>query len=211
MPNIDYTPAVFAAVKAHAESATDAAMKIADKTERNAKLDEVLVGIQAALIGTPDNPGAHAEQAGEVKKAFRSLQKEVVRRRIVNEGVRIDGRGAADLRPLSAEVGLLDTAHGTGLFQRGETQVLSVTTLAMPRMEQMLDTITLETKKKYMVRLICKAVAHSFPYPILFFVKRSQPGIEPIEFLVLRFFHVPVGDRIHCLGQTSRRGTSHAD
>ncbi len=150
MPNIDYTPAVYASVKAHAESDTDAAMKIADKTDRNNKLDEILVGIQVALIGTPEKPGVHAEQAGEVKKAFRSLQKEVVRRRIVNEGVRIDGRGPTDIRALSAEVGVLDTAHGSSLFQRGETQVLDVATLAMPRMEQMLDTITLETKKKYM-------------------------------------------------------------
>ena len=85
-----------------------------------------------------------------MKKAFRSLQKEVVRSRIVNEGVRIDGRGTADLRPLSAEVGILPTAHGTGLFQRGETQVLSVATLGMPRMEQMLDTITLDERKRYM-------------------------------------------------------------
>jgi polyribonucleotide nucleotidyltransferase len=150
MPNIDYTPSVYAAVKAHAETATAAAMAIADKTERNAKLDEINADIVATLIGTVDQPGVHAEQAGEVKKAFRSLQKEVVRHRIVTEGVRIDGRGPTDIRPLSAEVGVLDTAHGTGLFQRGETQVLSVATLAMPRMEQMLDTITLETKKKYM-------------------------------------------------------------
>src|SRR5438445_2462580 len=150
MPNVDYTPAVYDAVKAHAEADTDAAMKIADKTDRNAKLDDILVGIQVALIGTPEKPGVHAEQAGEVKKAFRSLQKEVVRRRIVNEGVRIDGRGPTDIRALSAEVGVLDSAHGSSLFQRGETQVLDVATLAMPRMEQMLDTITLETKKKYM-------------------------------------------------------------
>jgi polyribonucleotide nucleotidyltransferase len=150
MPNVDYSPAVYDAVKAHAESATAAAMAIADKTARNDRLDEILADIVVALVGTADQPGAHAEQAGEVKKAFRSLQKEVVRRRIVNEGVRIDGRGPTDIRPLSAEVGLLDTAHGTGLFQRGETQVLSVSTLAMPRMEQMLDTITLETKKRYM-------------------------------------------------------------
>jgi polyribonucleotide nucleotidyltransferase len=150
MPNVDYTPAVYASVKAHAEAETDAAMKIADKTDRNNKLDEILVGIQVALIGTPERPGVHAEQAGEVKKAFRSLQKEVVRRRIVNEGVRIDGRGPTDIRSLSAEVGVLETAHGSSLFQRGETQVLDVATLAMPRMEQMLDTITLETKKKYM-------------------------------------------------------------
>jgi polyribonucleotide nucleotidyltransferase len=73
-----------------------------------------------------------------------------VRTRIVNEGRRIDGRGTSDLRPLSAEVGLIPTAHGTGLFQRGETQVLSVTTLGMPRMEQMLDTIGVDDKKRYM-------------------------------------------------------------
>jgi polyribonucleotide nucleotidyltransferase len=150
MPNVDYSPEVFAAVKAHAESTTGAAMSIADKNARNEKLDEIQADIVTALVGTVDQPGVHAEQAGEVKKAFRSLQKEVTRRRIVNEGVRIDGRGPTDIRPLSAQVGLLDTAHGTGLFQRGETQVLSVATLAMPRMEQMLDTITLETKKSYM-------------------------------------------------------------
>ena len=65
-----------------------------------------------------------------------------MRHRIVNEGVRIDGRGVADLRPVSAEVGVLPTAHGSGLFQRGETQVLNVCTLAMPRMNQLLDTLT---------------------------------------------------------------------
>ena len=85
-----------------------------------------------------------------MKKALRSLQKQVVRSRIVNEGVRIDGRGITDIRPLSAEIGVLPTAHGTGLFQRGETQVLSVTTLGMPRMEQMLDTITTDERKRYM-------------------------------------------------------------
>jgi len=150
MPNVDYSPEVYAAVKAHAESATAGAMAIADKNARNEKLDEIQADIVATLVGTVDQPGVHAEQVGEVKKAFRSLQKEVTRRRIVNDGVRIDGRGPTDIRPLSAQVGLLDTAHGTGLFQRGETQVLSVATLAMPRMEQMLDTITLETKKSYM-------------------------------------------------------------
>jgi polyribonucleotide nucleotidyltransferase len=78
------------------------------------------------------------------------LQKEIVRDRIVKEGVRIDGRGVADLRPLEAEIGVIPTAHGTGLFQRGETQVLSVTTLGMPRMEQMVDSIGTEDRKRYM-------------------------------------------------------------
>ena len=77
----------------------------------------------------------------QIKAAFRSLTKAIVRKRIVEEGVRIDGRGTRDIRPLSAEVGVLPSAHGSGLFQRGETQVLNVTTLGMPRMEQMLDTL----------------------------------------------------------------------
>jgi polyribonucleotide nucleotidyltransferase len=150
MPAIDYTPAVYEAVKHHAETAAAEAMGIADKTDRNTRLDQVQADLIVTLVGDVDTPGPHFEAAGEVKKAFRSLQKEVTRRRIVNDGARIDGRGPADLRPLSAEVGVVETAHGTGLFQRGETQVLSVTTLGMPRMEQMLDTITLDDKKRYM-------------------------------------------------------------
>ena len=86
----------------------------------------------------------------EVKAAFKDLTKKVIRRRVVNEGVRIDGRGTTDLRPVTAEVGVIPTAHGSGLFQRGETQVLNVLTLGMPRMDQMLDTISPETKKRYM-------------------------------------------------------------
>src|SRR4029077_15283932 len=73
-----------------------------------------------------------------------------VRKRIVDEGVRIDGRGAADIRPLSAEVHLIPTAHGSALFQRGETQVLNITTLGMPRMDQLLDTIGIDDRKRYM-------------------------------------------------------------
>ena len=80
---------------------------------------------------------------------MRSLTKRLVRQRIVKEGVRIDG-GPKDLRPLSARVGIIPTAHGSGLFQRGETQVLNVTTLGMPRMDQMLDTIGTDDKKRYM-------------------------------------------------------------
>src|SRR5207253_4825657 len=85
--------------------------------------------------------GEDPDREKEIKAAVRSLTKELVRRRIVDEGKRMDGRGATDLRPLSAEVGIVPTAHGTGLFQRGETQVLTVTSLGMPRMAQMLDTI----------------------------------------------------------------------
>ncbi|MGH8976512.1 MAG: polyribonucleotide nucleotidyltransferase, partial [Acidimicrobiia bacterium] len=150
LPALDYTDEIYAAVKSHAESRTAETMKIADKTDRNARLAEVEAETLVALTGSGDAPGRYPEEATAVKRAFRSLQKAVTRSRIVNEGERIDGRGPADIRALSAEVGIVPTAHGTGLFQRGETQVLSVTTLGMPRMEQMLDTITLDEKKRYM-------------------------------------------------------------
>jgi polyribonucleotide nucleotidyltransferase len=149
-PQIDYTPEVFEAVEKHVGEDVRSAMGVADKHDRNTRLDEIEAELLTALVGTPEVPGALHDRATHVKRAFRALQKKVVRSRIVNDGVRIDGRGPTDIRALSAEVGVVPTAHGTGLFQRGETQVLSVTTLGMPRMEQMLDTITTDEKKRYM-------------------------------------------------------------
>jgi polyribonucleotide nucleotidyltransferase len=149
-PAIDYSDEVYAAVSEHAKASTAEAMAISDKHDRNARLDEIQEELLIGLVGTDAIPSKFAGEGTAVKRAFRSLQKELVRSRIVNEGVRIDGRGPADLRPLSAETGVLPTSHGDGLFQRGETQVLSVVTLGMPRMEQMLDTITLDDKKRYM-------------------------------------------------------------
>src|SRR5213078_2656393 len=84
------------------------------------------------------------------KPAVRGLVKKLVRKRIVDEGIRIDGRGPKDIRPVSAQVGVIPTAHGSGLFQRGETQVLNITTLGMPRMDQLLDTLGVDEKKRYM-------------------------------------------------------------
>ncbi len=147
-PRFDYDSDVFDAVADSVRDETATAMAIADKTERNTRLDEIESAVIAELAGTADAP--FADRAGPVKKAFRALQKQVVRRRIVEDGVRIDGRSTADIRPLSADIGLIPTAHGTGLFQRGETQVLSVATLGMPRMEQMLDTIGIDDRKRYM-------------------------------------------------------------
>ncbi|MBM3674577.1 MAG: polyribonucleotide nucleotidyltransferase [Actinobacteria bacterium] len=148
--HVDYADEVFEAVAGESRDSTADAMAIADKTERNDRLGEIQAALVASLVGTDDAPGVFYGRGGEVKKAFRSLQKQVVRSRIVNEGLRIDGRGTADLRPLSAEVGLVNAVHGSGLFQRGETQVLSVITLGMSRMEQMLDTLGLEDRKRYM-------------------------------------------------------------
>src|SRR6185312_3651979 len=93
---------------------------------------------------------ALAERSQEFSAAWKSLQKKVMRRRVIEQGVRLDGRGATDIRPLSAEVGVLPRAHGSALFSRGETQVLNVTTLGMLRMTQMIDTLDPEDTKRYM-------------------------------------------------------------
>jgi polyribonucleotide nucleotidyltransferase len=145
---VDYDEETYEAVKQAAAGPLGEALSIADKHDRNTRIDEISAETVASLAGTAEEPGKF--EAGPVKRALRSLQKEIVRSRIVNEGFRIDGRTPTDIRPLSAQVGLLKTAHGTGLFQRGETQVLSVTTLGMPRMEQMLDTIGIDEHKRYM-------------------------------------------------------------
>jgi polyribonucleotide nucleotidyltransferase len=140
----DYEDDVWERVQAVGTDAITKANLVTSKAERNAALDGAGEEIRAAL------GDEFAERPGEVKAAIRSLTKKLVRKRIREEGVRIDGRGTTDIRPLSAEVDLLPTAHGSALFQRGETQVLNVTTLGMPRMNQLLDTITPVDSKRYM-------------------------------------------------------------
>ena len=121
-------------------------MSIADKAERDTRSDEATAAIVAELVARFE--GEDTEK--QLKAAVRAVTKDIVRRRIVTEGVRIDGRGITDIRPLSAEVGVIDMAHGSGLFQRGETQVLNVTTLGMSRMEQIVDTLNPQDRKRYM-------------------------------------------------------------
>ncbi|HEY7949091.1 MAG TPA: polyribonucleotide nucleotidyltransferase [Acidimicrobiales bacterium] len=141
---VDYEDDVYQQVAANGTDLITKANAITQKADRNAALDEATASIVADLEPTfPD-------RAREIKAAVRSLTKKIVRTRIVEEGIRIDGRGTSDLRPLSAEVDLIPTAHGSGLFQRGETQVLNITTLGMPRMNQMLDTIGIDEFKRYM-------------------------------------------------------------
>ncbi|MDQ3391352.1 MAG: polyribonucleotide nucleotidyltransferase, partial [Actinomycetota bacterium] len=149
-PVVDYGDDVFAAVEAVATEAIKSAVTISAKADRNAATDAAAAHAIAELAGSSDAPGEFAGRDKEIKEAIRSLTKKLVRQRIVEEGVRIDGRGLADLRPVTAEVGVLPTAHGSGLFQRGETQVLNVCTLAMPRMNQLLDTLTPVTQKRYL-------------------------------------------------------------
>jgi polyribonucleotide nucleotidyltransferase len=143
----DYGDDVFAAVEGVATAEVAHAITIAGKAERNAATDAAAANAVAALCG---EGAAFAGREREVKEAVRSLTKKLVRKRIVEEGKRLDGRGPRDLRPLSSETGVLPTAHGTGLFQRGETQVMNVVTLGMPRMNQLLDTLSPETHKYFL-------------------------------------------------------------
>ncbi len=144
---VDYGSDVWDAVEKFATPLLDPATRIVIKADRNAATDAAAAATTAELCG-PDK--AFAGRDKEVKEAVRSLTKKLVRKRIVESGERIDGRGPKDLRAVSAEVGLLPTAHGTGLFQRGETQVLNVCTLGMPRMNQLLDTLDPTPHKRYM-------------------------------------------------------------
>jgi polyribonucleotide nucleotidyltransferase len=146
-PQLDYTQDVFDAVAAIAADGVAKAITISAKAERNAATDAASAEAIEKLCGEGSE---FAGREREVKEAVRSLTKKAVRKRIVDDGLRIDGRGPRDLRPVSSEVTVLPTAHGTGLFQRGETQVLNVVTMAMPRMNQLMDTLSPETHKYFL-------------------------------------------------------------
>jgi polyribonucleotide nucleotidyltransferase len=141
---LDYQDDVFEAVTQDAEAELAQALQIAGKQERETEVDR----IKAATVEKLSERFEGRE--GEISAAYRSLNKKLVRQRILRDKVRIDGRGLTDIRPLSAEVGVLPRVHGSALFERGETQILGVSTLNMLRMEQQLDTLSPETRKRYM-------------------------------------------------------------
>jgi polyribonucleotide nucleotidyltransferase len=120
------------------------ALVIAGKQVRESRLDELKAGALERL------GAGFAGREKEIGAAFRALTKSAVRQRILRDKVRIDGRGITDIRPLSAEVELIPRAHGSALFERGETQILGVTTLNMLRMEQQIDSLGPETTKRYL-------------------------------------------------------------
>ncbi|GAA3613001.1 polyribonucleotide nucleotidyltransferase [Marihabitans asiaticum] len=147
---LDYQDDAYAAVEKAASQQTAEALTIAGKAEREDRLDEIKEAMKADLAGTQDAPGEFAGREKELSAAFRSLQKQLVRQRILRDKVRIDGRGLADIRALSAEVEVLPRVHGSALFERGETQIMGVTTLNMLKLEQQIDSLSPVTKKRYM-------------------------------------------------------------
>ncbi|WP_277212747.1 polyribonucleotide nucleotidyltransferase [Isoptericola croceus] len=140
----DYADDAYAAVESAVSATAAEALAIVDKQERESRLDEIKAGMVADLAGRFEG------REKELSAAYRSLQKQLVRQRVLTEGVRIDGRGLADIRTLSAEVEVLPRVHGSALFERGETQILGVTTLNMLRMEQQIDSLGPVTRKRYM-------------------------------------------------------------
>ncbi|HEV2344530.1 MAG TPA: polyribonucleotide nucleotidyltransferase [Actinocrinis sp.] len=140
----DYQPDVFEAVSEAVCADLAAALTIAGKQDREAEQDRVKAVAVEKLAGQFEG------REKEISGAFRALTKKLVRERIIRDRVRIDGRGVADIRALAAEVEVVPRVHGSALFERGETQILGVTTLNMLRMEQQLDTLAPETRKRYM-------------------------------------------------------------
>jgi polyribonucleotide nucleotidyltransferase len=140
----DYGQDIYDAVAADVSDELAQALTIAGKQERDTESDRV----KALVIEKLQSQFEGREK--EISGAFRALTKKLVRQRIIRDGVRIDGRGLADIRQLSAEAGVLPRVHGSALFERGETQILGVTTLNMLRMEQMIDTLNPDRTKRYM-------------------------------------------------------------
>ncbi|MGK2879915.1 MAG: polyribonucleotide nucleotidyltransferase [Mycobacterium sp.] len=140
----DYESDVYDAVTAVASDALAEALTIAGKTERNDRTDEIKVEVLERLSQD------YAGREKEIGAAYRSLTKKLVRQRILTDHFRIDGRGITDIRALSAEVAVIPRAHGSALFERGETQILGVTTLDMVKMAQQIDSLGPETSKRYM-------------------------------------------------------------
>src|ERR1700736_4459029 len=140
----DYGDDVYYSVSSVATDELSAALTISGKNERNTRTDEIKAEVLERLADT------YAGREKEVGAAFRALTKKLVRQRILSDHFRIDGRGITDIRALSAEVAVVPRAHGSALFERGETQILGVTTLDMIKMAQQIDSLGPETSKRYM-------------------------------------------------------------
>jgi polyribonucleotide nucleotidyltransferase len=140
----EYQDDVFYAVSSVATDELAKALTIGGKAERDQRTDELKSEVLARLADTYEG------REKEVSAAFRSLTKKLVRQRILTDHFRIDGRGITDIRALSAEVAVVPRAHGSALFERGETQIMGVTTLDMVKMAQQIDSLGPETSKRYM-------------------------------------------------------------
>jgi polyribonucleotide nucleotidyltransferase len=147
---LPYSDELYAAVDAVAHDELARVYQIADKVERQ-NADDVLKASTKEAIAAKVAAGELPEDAlAQFSAAYKSVSKKIMRTRVLTEGVRIDGRGLADIRALDAEVQVIPRVHGSAIFQRGETQILGVTTLNMLKMEQQIDSLNPVTSKRYL-------------------------------------------------------------
>ncbi|MEN9854224.1 MAG: hypothetical protein RLZ30_333 [Actinomycetota bacterium] len=142
---LPYTDEVYEIVSAAAAAELSKVYQIADKQARQEADDALKAKVKEELAGKLDE-----EQMLQFSAAYKSVTKKVMRTRVLKEGIRIDGRGLKDIRVIDAEVAVIPRTHGSAIFQRGETQILGVTTLNMLKMEQQIDALTPVTTKRYM-------------------------------------------------------------
>ncbi len=154
---------MFEAVKAFATDKVKYALDTDDKNIREERLTPVVKEIHEKF------DEQYPEQAALLDECIYKLQKYIVRRWLLDEGKRVDGRGLDEIRPLAAEVGLLPRVHGSGMFTRGQTQVLTVATLGLVKEAQLLDGIDDETNKRYM---------HQYNFPS-YSVGETRPSRGP--------------------------------
>ena len=146
----DYSDEVLSAVDSLAAAELATVYQIADKQERQNADDELKSRVKEAIAAKVESGELPEDANSMVSAAYKSVTKRVMRTRVLAEGVRIDGRGTSDLRVIDAEVDIIPRVHGSALFQRGETQIMGVTTLNMLKMEQQIDSLSPVTSKRYM-------------------------------------------------------------
>ena len=144
-----YGDDVFAAVEKAATKKLEKLLTIPGKQERDDATNEYMEQVEEKLLDQFEDL-EEADASKQIRGAYNALMKQTVRQKILSEGFRIDGRGVTDIRDLSVEVDLVPRAHGSSLFERGETQILGVTTLDMLKMEQQIDSLTPVESKRYM-------------------------------------------------------------
>ena len=144
-----YSEVVYEAVEKAASKKLQKLLTIPGKQDRDDATNEYMEQVEADLLDEFDDL-EEADASKQIRNAFNAVMKDIVRNKILTEGFRIDGRGVTDLRDLGVEVDLIPRAHGSSLFERGETQILGVTTLDMLKMEQQIDSLTPVESKRYM-------------------------------------------------------------
>lgn len=147
---LPYTQEALDAVTALAHDGLVDVYQIAGKIERQDADDALKASVKEQIAAKIESGELDASVAGQVSAAYKSVTKDVVRGRILREGKRMDGRGVADIRQLDAEVDVVPRVHGSAIFQRGETQILGVTTLNMLKLEQQIDSLSPITSKRYL-------------------------------------------------------------